>query len=377
MIEFGHALRNIWQLGRKELSSLRRDPVLVVLIVYAFTLSIYSVAAGANTEVRNAAVGMVDEDGSVLSRRIADAVLPPRFQAPETIPAAAVDAAMDAGRYTFVLDVPPRFESDLLSGRDPVLQLSVDATSVTQAAAGAAYLTQIIEDEVRAVLRQHDVADPPIDVVVRSRFNPNLESKRFTAVMQVINNITILGIILVGAAVLREREHGTLDHLLAMPIRPIEIMLAKIWANGATVLIASLLSLFLVVRGVLAVPLAGSIGLFIVGLTVYLFAVTTLGIALTTVVRSVAQFGLLAIPVFIVMTLLSGSWTPVEGMPRWLQLAMQISPSTHFVAFAQGVLYRGAGLGILWPQLAAMAGIGGALFVAALLRFRRTLAEVG
>lgn len=370
-------LRDVWWLGLKELSSLRRDPVLVVLIAYTFTLAVYSVAAGANTEVRNAAVAIVDEDGSALSRQIGDAVAPPWFQAPVPIAGNTVDAAMDAGRYTFVLDVPPRFEADLLAGRDPTLQLSVDATAVTQAAVGATYLARIIDDEVQDLLRSRGAAGPPIDLVVRARFNPNLDSARFTAVMQVINNITILGIILVGAAVLREREHGTLEHLLAMPIRPVEIMLAKVWANGAVILVASLLSLLLVVRGVLAVPLAGSPALLTFGLTIYLFAVTALGIALTTLVRSMAQFGLLAIPVFVVMTLLSGSSTPLDSMPRWLQLAMQLSPSTHFVAFAQGVLYRGAGIAILWPQLLAMTGIGAALFAAALLRFRRALADAG
>jgi ABC-2 type transport system permease protein len=370
-------LRDVWWLGLKELSSLWRDPVLVVLIAYTFTLAVYSVAAGANTEVRNAAVAIVDEDGSTLSRRLGDAVAPPWFQTPVPVAADAVDAVMDAGRYTFVLDAPPRFEADLLAGRNPTLQLSVDATAVTQAAVGAGYLTRIIDDEVEDLLRSRGAAGPPVDLIVRARFNPNLESARFTAVMQVINNITILGIVLVGAAVLREREHGTLEHLLAMPIRPVEIMLAKVWANGAVILLASLLSLQLVVRGVLAVPLAGSLAFLTLGLAVYLFAITALGIALTTLIRSMAQFGLLAIPVFVVMTLLSGSSTPLDSMPRWLQLAMQLSPSTHFVAFAQGVLYRGAGVAILWPQLLAMAGIGMALFAVALVRFRRALAEAG
>lgn len=377
MSDLGGSARTVWHLGRKELSSLRRDPVLVFLIVYTFTLAIYSVAAGAQTEVRNAAVAIVDEDDSALSRRLGDAPMPPWFQPAQPIRADAVDAAMDAGRYTFVLDVPPRFEADLLAGRNPTIQLAVDATAVTQAAVGASYLTRIIDDEIQAMLRDTGAVGPPIQVVVRADFNPNLESRRFTAVMQVINNITILGIVLVGAAVLREREHGTLEHLLAMPVRPVEIMLAKIWANGGTILVASQLSLLLVVRGALGVPLTGSLPLFAAGLVVYLFAITALGIALTTIVRSMAQFGLLAIPVFIVMTLLSGSSTPLDAMPRWLQLAMQLSPSTHFVAFAQGVLYRGADLAILWPQLLAMAGIGVVLFAAALARFRKVLAEAG
>lgn len=368
-------LRNVWRLGVKELSSLRRDPVLVLLIVYAFSLGVYSVAAGAQTEVSNAAVAIVDEDASALSRRLAAALLPPRFQRPELIRMDAVDRAMDEGRYTFVLDIPPGFEADLLAGRNPAIQLLVDATAVTQAGIGAQYISRIIDDEIQAALRHQGRPGGPIELVVRARFNPNLDSVRFTSVMEVINNVTILSVILVGAAVLRERERGTLEHLLSMPVRPVEIILAKVWANGAVILVASLLSLLLVVRAGLGVPMAGSLGLFALGLTVYLFSIMALGIALTTLVRSMAQFGLLAIPVFIIMTLLSGSSTPLDAMPRSLQLAMQLSPSTHFVAFAQAVLYRGAGPAIVWPQLALMAAIGAVLFLAALGRFRKVLVE--
>lgn len=371
------SLRAIWWLGVKELSSLRRDPVLIFLICYTFTFAVYSVAEGARTEVRNAAVAVVDEDGSVLARRLADALLPPQFQRAVFVAPGAVDADMDAGRYTLALDVPPRFESDLLAGRQPELALLVDATAMSQAGLGASYVAEIVQNEVQAYLRQQGRPAAPVELVVRARFNPNLNSSWFTSVMQIINNLSILAIVLVGAAVIREREHGTLEHLLVMPVRPFEIMLAKIWANGAAILVASLVSLTLVVRKLLGVPLAGSLGLFACGAALYLFAVAALAIALTTVARSMPQFGLLAIPVFITMNLLSGSSTPLDAMPRWLQLVMSLSPSTHFVSFAQSVLYRGAGAGIVWPSLAMMAAIGMALFLIALLRFRRALSEVG
>lgn len=371
------SLGAIWWLGVKELSSLRRDPVLIFLIVYTFTFAVYTVAEGARTEVRNAAVAVVDEDHSALARRLAGAFLPPQFQCAALVGHGEIDAAMDAGRYTFALDIPPQFESDLLAGREPELALLVDATAMSQAGIGASYVGEIVQNEVENYLRQHGRGGAPVELVVRARFNPNLDSARFTSVMQIINNLTILAIVLVGAAVIREREHGTLEHLLVMPVRPLEIMLAKVWANGAAILVASLLSLTVVVRALLGVPLAGSLLLFTCGAAIYLFAVATLGIALTTVARSMPQFGLLAIPVFITMTLLSGSSTPLDSMPRWLQLVMQLSPSTHFVSFAQGVLYRGAGLDVLWPSLATMIAIGAVLFLIALARFRRALAEIG
>jgi ABC-2 type transport system permease protein len=125
----------------------------------------------------------------------------------------------------------------------------------------------------------------------------------------------------------------------------------------------------------LGVPIAGSLWLFLSGAALYLFATTSLGILLATVANSMPQFGLLAIPVFVVMNLLSGTTTPLEAMPAWLGMAMQISPSTHFVAAAQSVLYRGAGLDIVWPQLATIFGIGLGFLGVALIRFRAMLAR--
>ena len=211
-------------------------------------------------------------------------------------------------------------------------------------------------------------------MVLRSRFNPNLESSWFTAIMQIINNVTMLSMILAGAAVIREREHGTIEHLLVMPVTPSQIMLAKVWANGVVILAAVLVSLTAVVRGFLGVEINGSLALFALGTAAFLFAMTSFGITLATVARSMPQFGLLAIPFFVVMNMLSGGVTPLEAMPEMLRTVMLASPSTHYTAFAQAVLLRGAGLDVVWPQLLATVSIGAVLFGYALLRFRASMA---
>ena len=186
----------------------------------------------------------------------------------------------------------------------------------------------------------------------------------------IINNVTMLAVLLAGAAVIRERERGTLDHLLVMPLSPLEIGMAKVWSNGLVITAAAGLSLWLVVRGILGVPIAGSVPLFLVGVALYLFYATALGLLLGTLARSMPQLGLLFILLVLPMVLLSGGSTPFESMPRPLQLVMLAFPSTHFVAFAQAILYRGAGFSIVWPQFAATAGIGALVLAAALLRFR-------
>jgi ABC-2 type transport system permease protein len=368
------ALRTIYHLGVKELFSLARDPVLVGLILYTFSFAIYTVAHGVKTEVRNASIAFVDEDGSELSRRVRDAFLQPYFKRPEVLGVGEVDAAMDAGRFTFVVDIPPDFQADVLAGRTPTLQLNVDATAMTLAGNGSLYISSIINQEIASFVSRSDGAMAlPAVLTVRAKFNPNLESSWFMAVMQIISNVTMLSMIVAGASVIREREHGTIEHLLVMPLVPGEIILAKVWANGLVIVVAAVTSLTLVVKGLLGVQLDGSTALFALGTAVFLFAMTALGITLATIAKSMPQFGLLTIPFFVVMNLLSGGVTPLEAMPKALQIIMQVAPSKHFTAFAQSVLFRGAGIGIVWPMLAAMAAIGVVLFFIALVRFRATM----
>lgn len=368
-------LANVYRLGVKELRSLVFDPVLLLLIVYVFTLAIYAVATGAKLEVQNASVAYVDEDRSALSGRIISAILPPEFDTPVEISADRIDVSMDSGAFVFVLRFPPEFEADLLAGRNSEIQLNVDATAMAQAGNGTVFLQSIIQAETAKFLSgNEDAAALPINLVVRAMFNPNLDSSWFNAVMQVINNVTILSVLLTGAALIREREHGTIEHLLVMPVKPSEIMVAKIWANGLAIVVAAVLSLVFVVQLLLGVPIHGSIALFVFGALIYMISVTGLGILIATFTTSMPQFGLLALPVLVIMNLLSGSTTPMESMPEWLQAVMQASPSTHFVAFAQAILYRGAGLTTVWPSILAMSVLSAVFFVIALSRFRKTMA---
>jgi len=371
----GRGLANVLRLGVKELRSLYADPVLLLLMLYTFTVAIYQITQNVHLEVTDAAIAVVDEDRSQLSRRISDALLPPQFKPAIDLDAAALDPGLERGDFIFALTIPHGFERDLMDGRRPELQLDIDATAMSMAGNGAVYVESIVLREV-ATAQDGEVEGSalPFQVVTRAAFNPNLNSRSFMGIMQLTENITILAIILTGAALIREREHGTIEHLLVMPVTPFEIMCAKIWANGAAVLAATALSLFAVVRGVLAIELAGSVPLFLTGTALYLFAATSLGIFLATLARSMPQFGLLSIPIFIVMNLLSGAATPIESMPEWLQTAMQVSPSTHFVKFTQSVLFRGAEIDLVWRHLLAIGGIGCVLFAVAWTRFRRAIA---
>lgn len=362
----------IYRLGIKELFSLRYDLFLVFLIIYFFSFGVYEGAQSGNTDVNNAAIAIVDEDKSILSGRIYDSLLEPYFKPPHFISINEIDDAMDSGLYSFIVDIPPDFQKDLLAGHRPEIQINVDATAMSIAGRGASYIQNIISNEIGVFLEARD-QKLSANIIIRSKFNPNLEGSWFQSIMEIINNITILAIILTGAAVIREREHGTIEHLLVMPIRPFDIMMAKIWANGLVVVLAVIISLFFIVQGLLNVPITGSIPLFIAGTIAFLFSVTALGIFLATIARSMPQFGLLAIPVFLVMMMLSGVYTPMDNMPAVLRYIMYFSPSTHFVRFAQAVLFRDAGIEIVWLDFMLVVLIGLLFLMAALYRFRKSI----
>jgi ABC-2 type transport system permease protein len=366
---------NIFHLVIKELRSIRADPVMLVLLVYSFSLSVYTVATGAVTEATNLSVGIVDEDGSDLSRRIAEGLRRPTFQPPEHITAAQIDPMMDQGKLLFVVEIPPNFESDIRAQRKTGVQINVDATAVAQAGNGASYLRTAIANEIqRFISGGKDSTGAPINLVLRAVFNPNLKTAWFSAMTQVINQITMLTVILTGAALIREREQGTVEHLLVMPIVSTEIMLAKMFANGLVILVAAMLSLVFVVHWWIGSPINGSLLLFLFGAAIYALVVAALGIMLGTLATTMGQFGLLAIPVLMVTQLLSGSSTPMESMPVWLQYVVQtVSPTPHFVAFSQAVLFRGADITLVWRPLVAMLIIGAVYYAIAQARFRRVI----
>ncbi|HHR5884564.1 TPA: ABC transporter permease [Providencia alcalifaciens] len=370
-------IQNIFNLGVKELRSLGRDKAMLALIVFAFTVSIYSSATVTPGSLHNAPIAIADQDKSQLSNRIINSFYEPYFLPPADIVPSQIDGLLDRGAYTFAIDIPPNFQRDVLAGRHPQLQVNIDATRMSQAFLGNSYIQNITLGEVNEFLAKYrSQGSLPVDLEVRMRFNPNLTQSWFGSVMAIINNITMLSIVLTGAALIREREHGTVEHLMVMPLTPFEIMMSKIWSMGLVVLIASAISLLLVVKTLLQVPIEGSILLFMCGVALSLFATTSIGIFMGTIARSMPQFGLLMILVLLPLNMLSGGMTARESMPQLVQDIMLTMPTTHFVSLAQAILYRGAGFQIVWSQFAILVVIGSVFFSFALMRFRKTIATM-
>ncbi|MCI4660456.1 MAG: ABC transporter permease [Neomegalonema sp.] len=368
------ALSNIFWLGIKEIRSFLGDWLLVGLVIWAFSGAVFEQSKGLSDAVNNASVAIVDEDNSTLSRAIRTALYPPYFQEPELISADEIDAGMDHDRFMFVIVIPPDFERDVRAGNQPSYQINIDATAVAQASLGAEYITHIMMDEIAHYAQPGaGTAALPVTLVSRRAFNPNGTQRWFGAIIALVDQLSMLTLVLTGAALIREREHGTIEHLLVMPLTSVQIALAKVWANGLVILIAFTLSLLLMFQGVLEVPVAGSRGFLLFGTALYVVAAAAIGIFLATIARTMAQFALLMLMTMLPMMMLSGGMTPVESQPLAVQYLTYLMPSRHYVAFAQGVVFRGADFAILWPQVVAMIVLGGAFFAGALMLFRRSI----
>ncbi len=367
-------LKNIYYLTRKEFRSVFSDPVLIILIAYIFTMPVYDMSR-MSTDVKHAAVAVIDRDQSVLSFRIRDALQAPFFQSPKAIDPHDTDALMNRGEFTFIIEIPPNFQRDVQAGRHPQIQLLIDATSMTQAGLGSSYINQIASREINDFvgIELPEVVKP----VVHAEFNPNTESSWFMPTSQIGTMAFLLLMLLAGAAVIRERERGTIEHLLVMPVTAPELMMSKILANGVVIMISAMLSLWFVVHLSIGVPLNGSLLLYAVGLAVFLFAVSSLGIMIATLAPTMAQFGMLVLPVYIVINLFAGGSSPRVNMPQVAQDISEYWPLTQFMKFAQNILFRGAGLEIVWPQMLAMLLLGLLLLGLALLRFRKMLEQQG
>lgn len=364
---------NIYNLMIKELKTVLYDKGMAIFIIYVFTLAIYIGGVKTSIELNNGSIAFVDADKSELSQRIIDAFYKPRFNTPDIISYYDIDKKMDSGYYTFIVLIPSDFEKDILSLKSPEIQVNIDATRMTQAGIGSGYVRNIINQEIQTFLNSNYENSINPDLVIRYKYNPNLKGEWFGTLNEIINNIVMISILLSGAALVREREHGTIEHLLVMPLKSFEIMLSKIFAVCIIVLVAVSFSLLFIVETVLQIPISGSILLFLFSTFLVLFATTSIGVFIGTIVKNMPQLGMVFILTILPMMMLSGSMSPFESMPIILQYLMNLMPTSHFVELSQAILFRDAGFSIVWVQMLNIFLVGLVFFIFTLLIFKRSL----
>lgn len=365
----------------KELLQLLRDPVLLFVILYGFTADVYNAGSGVTLQLSHAALAMQDLDRSAASRELASRFLPPEFRLDHHLARDAEgERLLDDGQVLMVLTVPPRFGADLLAGRPAHLQMQVDATNTVLGFLAYSYGTQIVATYgLETALRQAGLGTggggtldaPVVDNRPRVLFNPNQNDAWFMSISELLNVITAFSILLPAAAMVREKERGTIEQLLVSPLTPLQVMAPKVLAMMAVIHLGITISLLTVLGPVFEVPLRGSLTLFFVVTTLYIVTLSGLGLFIATVTRNLAQAAMLGILVLAPMIFLSGLWTPPEAMPALMRALSRVSPLYYYMDACYGILLKGAGLDTLWDAVLGIVALGVLFVGVGLWRFRR------
>ena len=372
-------LRQLGVMVVKELRQLVRDRVLFVFITYTFTLNIVIAAGEVGTELNRAQLLVHDADHSAASRELIHRFRPPYFSlVGEVARAEEAVSMLDRGDASVLLGIPPRFGEALQHGDETAVEIMVDATNANIGYLASSYGARITarfgrERSERALAsRGVPLASlPSIEHRPRVWHNPELNEAWFATISELLTMITVACVLLPASALVREKERGTIEQLLVSPLHPSQVMLSKTFAMTLVILAGTALAYFGIMRPFYGVPARGSLALFFALTALYAFTSAGLGLVAATFTRRTGQVGMLVLLIVMPVVMLSGIRTPWESMPAWLRMVMALSPLHHFIEIAYGILLRGAGLAVIWESVLAMAGLGGLLFVAGVLRFRR------
>lgn len=370
--------RRLGAMIMKELLQLSRDGALMFFFIWSFNVNVFLSANDMKLQLANARLVVHDADHSVASRELIHRFRSPFFRVDGEI--ARLDEGLrllDDGKAMLVLNIPPRFEEALIGGEQTAVQLQGDTTNSPQGLSAASYAARIVGEFGLEVAAQHvGLAGTAEDglPVIRSEhrvwYNPNQNEAWFQSVVELLNMITVFAILLSAAAMVREKERGTIEQLLVSPLTPFQIMFPKVAAMTLAILMGTALSLFVIVQGMFHLPVKGSLLLFFSMTALYVFTTAGLGLFISMFTTNQAQVGLMTILVVAPMLLLSGTWTPPEAMPEWVRYLMLLSPLHYFIDISYGILLKGIGLEILWKPVLAMAALGGSLFGFGMWRFR-------
>ncbi|MCA2998561.1 MAG: ABC transporter permease [Rhodocyclaceae bacterium] len=369
----GRWLRQVAALVGKEWRQLLRDTALVGFVVFIFTLDILIAAGAPELDLRSAPIGLIDRDGSVASRELAGRLRAPYFD----VRAVADDEAqvarqLERGQLRAVLTIPHDFERAFVRGETAQVQLVVEAADSNLGYLVASYTERILATlAAEYSLARTAVVLPEVQLQARYRFNPALTEAWYATISELLTMITVASILLPAAAMVREKERGTIEQLLVSPLSPLQIVLAKVVAMAGVVLVGSTVAVGLVMHGLLGVPFAGSPLLFFSLVALYAMTASGLGVVAATFARSSGQVGLIVLLLVMPITMLSGTWNLRESMPGWLQVAIDLSPLRYFVDITYGVLLKGADLAAVAKPAALMVMLGLAFLALGTARFRR------
>jgi ABC-2 type transport system permease protein len=378
---FKNWMRRLGVMTHKEVLQFLRDPILMLILVYAFILGVRNAGTSVSMQIEHAPIAFIDNDRSQASRELIYSFQEPWFANRGVISGAREgQRLLDSGKVMAVLDIPPQFEQNLLQGDAESVQLQLDTSNSSIAEIVEGYVTSVVAPIAQSYgLRSLGIAPsssnlpPGINDVHRIWFNPNVLDSWFQSVCQLIQVITMLALLLPAAAMVREKERGTIEQLTVSPLSPLQIILPKVISMTIAIIIGCCLSLFIVIGPMFHVPMKGSLLLFFVITAIYVFSMTGIGVFIASISRNLAQVGLLSIMLMTPMIYLSGKFTPPEAMPGALLAVMYIQPTYYYLNIVFGILLKGAGLQILWQQILIMTTLGAVIFIAAMRQFKKQM----
>ncbi len=362
---------------RKEFSQLFRDVPILLILLWAFTGAVFTGGHGISSEIRDYPIVVLDLSRSMASRELASRFRAPYFKIVKYLDSEPeLVTVLDRGKASLAIVIPPDFERRAHEA-GALFQVIMDGTQSTSATIAGAHIATIANGYNVELLERRwratgaAVGVPQVDARIRVEYNPNLLETWFSSLLEVLNQVTMISMLLAAAAMVREREHGTVEHLMVSPLRPAELFAAKVIPVVALVPLAALGSVFGIVHGVFGTPVRGSVVLFYAVTVLYVFAMASLGLAIAGVARNLGQAMMMLLLILYPMMLLSGAFTPPESMGPLMRYGGLLSPVRHYVDLGYQVLFKGNGLADVWPDIAGIVVLGLALFGISIRRFAR------
>lgn len=339
----------------KELLSFMRSWQLVLVVVYAFTVEVYIAGGGIELKPRHVVIGYVDDTGGGLSQKILSHLHEPEFLEPlqfrsqEELSRAIFEKQIVIG---MVFD--EHFEKNFRQYHTTKLDVLIDATAAAQAYTAISYIQNI--------LLGFSNIDIPIDLALHKLFNENADNATFISLTELMSITTMLAVILTAVVFVREKEQGTWDIMLLMPVSPYLVIFAKSLSQVIIIMIGIVLSLGLVVFGQFHTPLNGSLAIFLALSFFYVLATAGIGLFIAALAKDVMQVAQLAMVIMMPLIFLSGAWTPIFAMHPFLQWFSYLSPLRYYIEGTESLFFRGTQGWDLWPYFAGVICVGGIMY---------------
>ena len=367
---------------KKEFIQMWRDKMLLFILVWSFTVSPFIASNGMSMEINHHPYVVYDQSQSQSSRELLSRFQEPYFRLLDVVYSnREVVDYLDSGKASMVIIIPPDFERKLSSDSPAAFQVISDGTISLSATVAVMYVAQISGNYTLDLIEQRGFGTltrqsiPHVNIETRTEYNPNRTNAWFSGLVDFISKITMVSLLLTAAAVVREKEYGTIEQLMVTPARSFEIFLSKIIPNIFLIVPLSVVGLVGVMKGFYGLPIAGNIFLFYLVLVLYIFVMSSLGIQIALLAKNLPQAIMMMMFLLMPMIFLSGTFTPTEAMQPWMRWTGMLIPMHYFVDFTFDVLLKGNSLYYVWPSILGLVVLGTGLFISSSIIFYRQFSK--